>query len=55
MNLLTTEDLARMFRLSRKHVQNRVIHHPKFPKPYRVGGALRWNAAEVQKYLEQTR
>jgi predicted DNA-binding transcriptional regulator AlpA len=55
MVLLTTGDLADIFKMSRKHVQNIVVKKKGFPKPYRIGRSLRWSQSEVLNYLEQSR
>jgi predicted DNA-binding transcriptional regulator AlpA len=53
--MLTTADLAEILRLDRKHVQNVVIHRDGFPKPYRLGGCLRWTRADIQNYVAKCR
>jgi len=53
--MLTTADLAEILRLDRKHVQNVVIHRPGFPKPYRLGGSLRWTRSDIQNYVAKCR
>lgn len=47
MNLLTTEHLAHRWGVTRKHVTDRVITRPDFPRPARqIGSRLRWWRAE---------
>lgn len=53
MNVLTLEDVARMFRVKKQTVR-RWTAAGVFPAPLRLPkrGVLRWNAADVEVFLK---
>ncbi len=51
---LTRKDLAEMLSVSKSTIE-RLTTSPEFPTPIRVGGLLRYNAREVDRYLKTLR
>jgi predicted DNA-binding transcriptional regulator AlpA len=51
MNLLTTKDLAAIFKLSERQVADRTVHLPDFPPARKIGGARRWVEAEIMEWI----
>ncbi len=51
---LTRKDLAEMLSVSKSTIE-RLTTSPEFPTPIRVGGSLRYNAREVDRYLKTLR
>lgn len=51
----TADDMARIFGVSRRHFLERMSKMPGFPQPYRVGRWMRWDVAEIRKYISKNR
>ena len=51
-NLLTVDDLSVLLKLTKRQVAERVTKRSDFPKPYQIGGALRWAEDEILQWLE---
>lgn len=54
MNLLTTKDLAAIFKLSERQVADRTVHLPGFPPARKIGGARRWLEEEILEWVKIT-
>jgi hypothetical protein len=58
-SLLTVSDLAAMFKVGERHVRDRIMRLPDFPKPIRLPtltgtqGHPRWRLADVQAFLSK--
>lgn len=52
--LLTVQDLAEIFQMSKDHVKQRIVTQPDFPKPIRLtkDGYPRYIASEVQAFID---
>ena len=49
--VLTVSDLSEMLRTSDRTV-HRLNSSGKIPKPYRLGGQLRWDRAEIEAWVK---
>ena len=52
IKMISVKTIAQMLSLNESHVRDRVTRREDFPKPYKIGGAKRWNVAEVMEWLE---
>lgn len=52
--LMSIRELGSLLSVSRAEIY-RLIKKPGFPKPIKVGGALRWSLADVQGWLDSVR
>lgn len=50
--LLTATEIAKMIKLSPRHVAERVTHRPDFPSPRRFGHIRRWRKEDVRTWIE---
>lgn len=50
--LLTADDIARLVRADVRTVR-RWVREGELPAPIRIGGALRWRRATIDKWLEE--
>ena len=48
--LLTTKEVARLFKMSERHVQN-LVGKGEFPKPIKLGRSVRFKPSDIQKVL----
>lgn len=48
--LLTTKEVARLFKMSERHVQN-LVKKDEFPKPIKLGRSVRFKPSDIQKVL----
>lgn len=55
MNLLTADDIAELLRCTADHVRDRITKRKGFPPAYRLGGLLRWERAEVLRWIDAQR
>lgn len=55
MKLLDITKLAELFDLNEAHVRDRLTKRKDFPPAYRIGGALRWKAEEIENWIESRR
>ncbi len=57
MNLLDTSSIAEMLGLSVRHVRERVVTAPHFPRPaVQISvKTRRWDMADVQRWLDSQR
>lgn len=55
MKLLDIAKLAELFDLNEAHVRDRLTKRKDFPPAYRIGGALRWKADEIDDWIESRR
>lgn len=51
---MTRAEIARDLQVTERTI-DRLWRRGEFPKPYRVGSALRWHRAEVAAALERSR
>lgn len=49
--VLTVSDLSEMLRTSDRTI-HRLNSSGKIPKPYRLGGQLRWDRAEIEAWVK---
>jgi predicted DNA-binding transcriptional regulator AlpA len=52
MNLLTIDDIAEMFKLSRTYTLNVIVKQPNFPQPVIGVRKPRWDSSAVNKHLK---
>jgi len=55
MQLITTEHIAAILQMSRKHVQNVIITRRDFPKPVWRGRPNKYEKSEFDKWLQRQR
>lgn len=55
ITLLDLDDIAKLYRVSRRHARDFIVKHPDFPSPVpgSSGRYPRWNAVEVDAYLSR--
>lgn len=55
MKLIDCAGIAALLTLNEAHVRDRLTKRRDFPPAYRIGGALRWKAEEVEDWIESRR
>ena len=53
VELLTVHEIADILKLSKRHVQDRVVHQASFPEPYVIGGSRRWDKKDLFEWLSK--
>jgi len=51
--LLTAEDLAKVFQVTRKTISNWLIRGA-IPRPVKIGGVVRWRRSDIEAMLDET-
>lgn len=54
-DLITVEELAKLFRTPLSTVRNQWVYRPDFPRAYKPGKRCFWNRQEVLQWLESKR
>lgn len=50
--LVSIKTIASYLELSPAHVRDRLVKRQGFPTPYMIGGARRWDLAEIVEWVE---
>ncbi len=54
-DLMGLKEVAAVLRMHPEHVRARLMRRPDFPRPLRLGGALRFERAELNEWIAAQR
>lgn len=55
MRLLTATDIAKLLQMAETYVRDVLSKRSDFPSAIRIGNSLRWDAAEINDWIESRR